>query len=104
MTINNSTEHTEALEEIARLMYADPSPKSFDGNTLRILAKAVEEYENIHFPIGAPTPAEAAAFRAEQEQCPHDEHDHGICLDCGENIWDDVVAAAEFRADCNEDR
>lgn len=40
----------------------------------------------------------------EQEECPHDENDHGICLDCGKDIWDDIVASAEFRADCLEDR
>ncbi len=37
-------------------------------------------------------------------ECPHDEHDHGICLDCGKDIFDDLVAAAEFNADCREDR
>ena len=36
--------------------------------------------------------------------CPHDEHDHGICLDCSKDIWNDIVASAEFRADCLEDR
>ena len=40
----------------------------------------------------------------EQEECEHDEHDHGICLNCGKDVWDDVVAAAEFRAECLEDR
>jgi len=32
----------------------------------------------------------------EQETCPHDEHDHGICLDCGKDILDDLVCAAEY--------
>lgn len=36
----------------------------------------------------------------EEEQCPHDEHDHGICLDCGKDIWEDIVGAAEMRRDC----
>ncbi len=40
----------------------------------------------------------------EEDECPHDEHDHGICLDCGKDITDDLVAAAEFAADCREDR
>lgn len=40
----------------------------------------------------------------EQEECDHDEHDHGICLSCGKDIFDDLVAAAEFRNDCREDR
>jgi hypothetical protein len=38
-----------------------------------------------------------------QDECPHDEHDHGICLDCGKDVWDDVVASAEFRAECLRD-
>ncbi len=42
--------------------------------------------------------------KAYQEECPHDEHDHGICLECGKDIFDDVIAAAEFAADCREDR
>lgn len=36
--------------------------------------------------------------------CPHDEHDHGYCLECGKNIFDDLVGAAEFREDCLENR
>ena len=36
--------------------------------------------------------------------CPHDELDHGICLDCGADRFNDVIAAAEFAADCREDR
>ena len=40
----------------------------------------------------------------DDETCPHDEHDHGICLECGRDIMDDLVAAAEFAADCREDR
>ena len=27
--------------------------------------------------------------------CPHDEHDHGICLDCGEDIIDRLIRDAE---------
>lgn len=31
-----------------------------------------------------------------QECCPHDEHDHGICLSCGKDRTDDLVCAAEY--------
>lgn len=31
-----------------------------------------------------------------QECCPHDEHDHGICLDCGLDQSADLAARAEF--------
>lgn len=30
-----------------------------------------------------------------QECCPHDEHDHGICLDCEKDILDDLIRDAE---------
>jgi Fe2+ or Zn2+ uptake regulation protein len=42
--------------------------------------------------------------RKEQNECPHDEHDHGICLDCGKDIMDDIVGAAEMARDAAEDR
>ena len=28
--------------------------------------------------------------------CPHDEHDHGYCLDCGKNIMDNLIGRAEM--------
>lgn len=37
--------------------------------------------------------------RREQEDCPHDEHDHGICLDCGKDIMDDLIDRAEMMRD-----
>lgn len=40
----------------------------------------------------------------EEDECPHDEHDHGICLDCGKDIFDDLVGAAEMARDAAEDR
>ena len=39
-----------------------------------------------------------------QECCSHDEHDHGICLDCGLDRSDDLAAQAEFQAECARDR
>lgn len=49
---------------------------------------------------------ERAAFRAQEKQhdCPHDEHEHGYCLDCGKDITDDLVSRAEAAADAREDR
>jgi len=48
--------------------------------------------------------AEAARqYRAEQE-CEHDEHDHGICLACGADITDALAGQAEDAADAREDR
>ena len=31
--------------------------------------------------------------------CPHDERDHGICLDCGKDIMDDLIGRAEILRD-----
>lgn len=33
-----------------------------------------------------------------QQCCPHDERDHGICLDCGHDGYEDMAAAAYDRA------
>ena len=38
------------------------------------------------------------------EHCEHAENDHGICLDCGKDVMDDLIAAAEYAADCAQDR
>lgn len=29
-------------------------------------------------------------------ECEHEEHDHGICLDCGKDITDELVTKAEM--------
>lgn len=48
---------------------------------------------------------ERALERANQQaDCPHVEHDHGICLECGKDITDDLVSRAEAAADAREDR
>ena len=39
------------------------------------------------------------AKEREQEECPHDEHDHGYCLDCGKDIMDDLIGRAELLED-----
>ncbi|HZZ98608.1 MAG TPA: hypothetical protein VFG51_01615, partial [Candidatus Saccharimonadia bacterium] len=39
------------------------------------------------------------AREKEQEECPHDENDHGICLDCGADIFDDLIGRAELLED-----
>lgn len=35
----------------------------------------------------------------EQEECPHDEHEGGYCIDCGKNIMDDLIGRAELLED-----
>ena len=47
---------------------------------------------------------EAAVRDYLREQCPHDEHDHGICLCCAKDITDDLVSRAEAAEDARSDR
>lgn len=63
------------------------------------MQQAKKEYD-------AATPAERAKVldKEDEDECPHDELDHGICMDCGKDCFDDLVAAAEFNAECREDR
>ena len=32
----------------------------------------------------------------DKDECPHDEHDHGYCLECGKDILDDLISHAEL--------
>lgn len=66
MKIESRREHELALQEIDCLMTLMTDAKE-DAEWLSILARAVEDYEKIHFPIPEPTPEEAAAFRAEED-------------------------------------
>jgi Fe2+ or Zn2+ uptake regulation protein len=43
--------------------------------------------------------SEWQAHNKKREECPHDEHDHGICLDCGKDIMDDLIGRAELLRD-----
>lgn len=47
---------------------------------------------------------EAHKREQEMDECPHDENDHGICLNCGKDIMDDLVGWAEMQRDAMEDR
>jgi hypothetical protein len=31
----------------------------------------------------------------DDDECQHDEHDHGVCLDCGKDITNNLVGRAE---------
>ena len=42
----------------------------------------------------------AAQALNERNSCAHDDHEHGICIDCGADITDRLVDLAEYRADC----
>ncbi len=61
-------EYSEALAKIERLMNA--APGSWEEVRLEALCQLVEAYEEEHYPIDPPDPAEAIKFRKDQEQPP----------------------------------
>lgn len=59
--IKNESDYRLALENIDRLMDAEPNTP--EGDRLDILTTFVEAYETNHFPIEAPDPIEAIQYR-----------------------------------------
>ncbi len=92
---NHGWEEREALRE----RQIEEEKRAQEEREWNAMMEAKQEYD-------AATPVERAKVLGEEdeEECPHDEHDHGICLDCGKDVVDDLVAVAEFAADCREDR
>jgi hypothetical protein len=43
-------------------------------------------------------------METEENECQHDETDHGYCLDCGEDRTDALIAKAEAWSDSLDDR
>lgn len=63
--IRTEADYRGALRRIEELMCAEPDTEEFD--TLEVLSTLVEKYEEEHFPMDLPSPAEAIRFRMEQE-------------------------------------
>mgnify|MGYP002372182951 FL=1 len=61
--IRTERDYQAALEEIERLM--DAEPETPDGDRLDVLATLVEAWEEKHFPIEEPDPIEAIQHRME---------------------------------------
>jgi antitoxin component HigA of HigAB toxin-antitoxin module len=49
--VSNPSEYQDALEELTKLMEDNPPPKSKESKRLRELARALEDYELIYFPL-----------------------------------------------------
>ena len=62
--IKNNRDYRAALNEIDRLM--DAQPNSAEGDRLDVLATLVEAWEEKHWPIDSPDPVEAILFAMEQ--------------------------------------
>lgn len=60
--------YASAFLALEILMDFDPKAGEPAGVLLQGLAAAIEDYEQLRWPLGEPTPEEAAAFRAEQEK------------------------------------
>ena len=65
---------------------------------MSIAAKA--EFERQHELWKIARAATGTRVVEDEDECPHDETDHHICLDCGKDCLDDAIA----RADLLEDR
>jgi hypothetical protein len=47
----------------------------------------------------AESPQHKREREQEQAECPHDEHDHYICLDCGKDLLDDMITRSDLLRD-----
>ncbi len=65
--IRTSEDHAQALQEISKLMEADPAIGTPKGDRLDVLVTLVQAYEVQHFPMDLPDPVEAIKFRMEQQ-------------------------------------
>ena len=66
---NDYMDEQEYLETLARIdIIFDALPGSPEERELERLLAMVEEYENIHYPIGEPTERAAREFRQDQER------------------------------------
>ena len=62
--INTQQEYLLALKQVDALW--DASPKTQEHDELHMLSTMVAAYEDVHFPIAKPEPAEAVKFRVDQ--------------------------------------
>jgi HTH-type transcriptional regulator/antitoxin HigA len=62
----NTTEYEAALERVEELMDLNPSSGTKEYNELEVLTLILVDYENKHYLIAKPSPAEAIKFRMEQ--------------------------------------
>ncbi len=65
--IRTPEDHAQALQEISKLMEADPAIGTPKADRLDVLVTLVQAYEVQHFPMDLPDPVEAIKFRMEQQ-------------------------------------
>lgn len=64
--IRTRTDYKNALKRIDELILKNPKKKSKEYDELDVLGTLVSSYENIHFPITAPTPIETIKYIMEE--------------------------------------
>lgn len=62
--IKTEKDYNQALERLETIF--DAKLGSPEGDELEVLGILIDQYENVHFPIGLPDPIEAIKFRMEQ--------------------------------------
>jgi HTH-type transcriptional regulator/antitoxin HigA len=65
--VKTDKQHRLYLAAIEKLMEKDPAPNSPAGARLELLAKLVEDYEKVRYPIQKPDAVEIIRFRMEQQ-------------------------------------
>lgn len=66
-TIKTEADHTAVLEEIEKLIDADPAPNSPEADRLNLLGLIASDYEARVFPTQVPDAVDAIKFRMEQQ-------------------------------------
>lgn len=62
--IKSEKDYEKAIERLGVIFDANPNSK--EGDEAEILSLLIENYENQHYPIGAPDPIEAIKIRMEE--------------------------------------
>lgn len=62
--IKTKDDYNDALKRLEDIF--DAAPNTMEGDELEVLGVLIDNYENIHSPIGLPDPIEAIKFRMEQ--------------------------------------
>jgi HTH-type transcriptional regulator / antitoxin HigA len=65
--VKTDRQYRSYLAIIGKLIAADPDPRSAAGARLELLAKLVEDYEKVRFPLEKPDAVDAIQFRMEQQ-------------------------------------
>lgn len=60
--VKSEAQYRDYLNQVDRLIVTDPLADSAEGRRLELLAKLIEDYEKVQFPMSLPDPVEAIMF------------------------------------------